>query len=160
MCGISGIIDFNCKENSLCNVESMLRSINYRGPDESGVFHSPFATIGSVRLSIIDIEGGQQPISDLSGRFWIVFNGEIFNYKELRVDLENKGITFTTKSDTEVLVQLYAVYGKKCLDLLNGQFSFAIWDKQKEELFIARDRVGIRPFFITFMMGYFHSLQK
>jgi asparagine synthase (glutamine-hydrolysing) len=155
MCGISGIIDFNCKENSLCNVESMLRSINYRGPDESGVFHSPFATIGSVRLSIIDIEGGQQPISDLSGRFWIVFNGEIFNYKELRVDLENKGITFTTKSDTEVLVQLYAVYGKKCLDLLNGQFSFAIWDKQKEELFIARDRVGIRPFFYNIHDGVF-----
>jgi asparagine synthase (glutamine-hydrolysing) len=155
MCGISGIIDFNCKENSYVNVESMLRSICYRGPDEGGVFHSTFATIGSVRLSIIDIEGGQQPISDHSGRFWIVFNGEIFNYKELRIGLEKKGITFKTKSDTEVLVQLYAVYGKKCLDLLNGQFSFAIWDKLKEEVFIARDRVGIRPFFYNIHNGVF-----
>ena len=88
MCGICGIIDYKSKANSLTNVESMLRSINYRGPDESGIYHSPCATLGNVRLSIIDIEGGQQPLSDLSGRFWIVFNGEIFNYKELRKDLE------------------------------------------------------------------------
>ncbi len=155
MCGIGGIIDYNSKENSRVNVESMLRSISYRGPDESGIYNSPFATIGNVRLSIIDIEGGQQPLCDLSGRFWIVFNGEIFNYKELRIDLEKKGNVFTTKSDTEVLVQLYAVYGKNCLNLLNGQFSFAIWDKQKEEVFVARDRVGIRPFFYNINDGVF-----
>jgi len=155
MCGIGGIIDYNSKENSRGNIESMLRSISYRGPDESGIYHSPTAAIGNVRLSIIDIEGGQQPLSDHSGRFWIVFNGEIFNYKELRRDLENKGGTFKTKSDTEVLVQLYSVYGKKCLDLLNGQFAFAIWDKLKEELFIARDRVGIRPFFYNIHDGVF-----
>jgi asparagine synthase (glutamine-hydrolysing) len=155
MCGIGGIIDYNCKENSRANVESMLRAISYRGPDESGIYHSPFATIGNVRLSIIDIEGGQQPLCDLSGRYWIVFNGEIFNYKELRIDLEKKGITFQTKSDTEVLVQLYAVYGKNCLNLLNGQFSFAIWDKEKEEVFVARDRVGIRPFFYNLNDGIF-----
>jgi asparagine synthase (glutamine-hydrolysing) len=155
MCGISGIIDFKSKENSRLNVESMLRSINYRGPDESGIFHSSFATLGSVRLSIIDIEGGQQPLSDHTGRYWIVFNGEIFNYKELKADLESKGISFKTKSDTEVLIQLYAVYGKKCLSYLNGQFSFAIWDKQKEEVFVARDRVGIRPFFYNIQNGVF-----
>jgi asparagine synthase (glutamine-hydrolysing) len=155
MCGIGGIIDYNSKENSRVNVESMLRSISYRGPDESGIYHSPFATLGNVRLSIIDIEGGQQPLCDLSGRFWIVFNGEIFNYKELRINLEKKGNVFKTKSDTEVLVQLYAVYGKNCLNLLNGQFSFAIWDKQKEEVFVARDRVGIRPFFYNLNNGVF-----
>jgi asparagine synthase (glutamine-hydrolysing) len=155
MCGIGGIIDYNCKENNKSVVEAMLRSISYRGPDESGIYNSPIAAIGNVRLSIIDIEGGQQPISDRSGRFWIVFNGEIFNYKELKNDLEKKGIVFQTKSDTEVLVQLYAVYGKKCLNLLNGQFSFAIWDKQKEELFVARDRVGIRPFFYNLQDGVF-----
>jgi|WetSurMetagenome_2_1015567.scaffolds.fasta_scaffold22174_2 asparagine synthase (glutamine-hydrolysing) len=155
MCGISGIIDYNCKENGRENVESMLRSITYRGPDESGIYNSQFATLGSVRLSIIDIEGGQQPLSDLSGRYWIVFNGEIFNYKELKIDLENKGITFQTRSDTEVLVQLYSIYGKNCLNLLNGQFSFAIWDKQKEEVFVARDRVGIRPFFYNIQNGVF-----
>ena len=155
MCGIGGIIDYNCKKNSRINVESMIRSISYRGPDESGIYDSTFATLGNVRLSIIDIEGGQQPLSDHSGRFWIVFNGEIFNYKELRKDLEKKGTTFKTKSDTEVLVQLYAIYGKKCLDLLNGQFAFAIWDKLKEELFIARDRVGIRPVFYNIHDGVF-----
>ena len=155
MCGISGIIDYQSKENSRNNIESMLRSITYRGPDESGIYHSQVATLGSVRLSIIDIEGGQQPLSDHSGNFWIVFNGEIFNYKELRLDLEKKGITFKTNSDTEVLVQLYAVYGNKCLSLLNGQFSFAIWDKLREELFVARDRVGIRPFFYNLQDGVF-----
>jgi len=136
-------------------MESMIRAINHRGPDECGIYNSPFATLGNVRLSIIDILGGQQPLSDLSGRFWIVFNGEIFNYKELRKDLENKGFTFKTQSDTEVLVQLFAVYGKKCLGLLNGQFAFAIWDKLKEELFVARDRVGIRPLFYNIHNGIF-----
>jgi asparagine synthase (glutamine-hydrolysing) len=155
MCGISGIVDYKSNANSHTNIESMLRSISYRGPDESGIYHSRFATLGNVRLSIIDIEGGQQPLSDYAGRFWIVFNGEIFNYKELRKDLENKGNYFKTMSDTEVLVQLYSVYGKKCLELLNGQFAFAIWDKLKEELFIARDRVGIRPLFYNMHEGVF-----
>jgi asparagine synthase (glutamine-hydrolysing) len=155
MCGVAGIIDYHCKANSKIILESMLRVIGYRGPDESGIYHSRNATIGSVRLSIIDISGGQQPLSDPSGRFWIVFNGEIFNYKELRKDLEKKGNTFKTHSDTEVLVQLFALYGEKCLQLLNGQFAFAIWDKEKEELFIARDRVGIRPLFYNIQNGVF-----
>jgi asparagine synthase (glutamine-hydrolysing) len=105
MCGIAGIIDYSFRDNR-SDVESMLHSISYRGPDESGIYHSPCATLGSVRLSIIDIEGGQQPLSDPSGRYWIVFNGEIFNYKELRLDLEKRGCTFRTNSDTEVLIQL------------------------------------------------------
>jgi asparagine synthase (glutamine-hydrolysing) len=147
MCGISGIIDYRGRANSRAAVESMLRSISYRGPDESGVYQSSCATLGNVRLSIIDIGGGQQPLSDISGRYWIVFNGEIFNYRELREDLERRGTQFRTMSDTEVLVQLYAVYGTGCLNLLNGQFALAIWDNLREELFIARDRVGIRPFF-------------
>jgi asparagine synthase (glutamine-hydrolysing) len=155
MCGIGGIIDYNFKANTRGNIESMLRVISHRGPDECGIYLSQLATLGNVRLSIIDIEGGQQPLSDPSGRFWIVFNGEIFNYKELRTDLERKGNIFKTKSDTEVLVQLYALYGNKCLNLLNGQFAFAIWDKLKEELFIARDRVGIRPLFYNIRAGVF-----
>ena len=147
MCGIAGIIDFRSKSNTIPAVESMLSAIHYRGPDESGIYLSPFAAIGNVRLSIIDISGGQQPLSDPSGRYWIVFNGEIFNYPELRSELETKGYSFSTQSDTEVLVQLYAAYGKECLSKLNGQFAFSIWDKKKEEVFFARDRVGIRPFF-------------
>jgi asparagine synthase (glutamine-hydrolysing) len=155
MCGVAGIVDYQGISNKKSTMESMIRTISHRGPDECGIYHSSFATLGNVRLSIIDILGGQQPLSDLSGRFWIVFNGEIFNYKELRKDLEGKGITFKTQSDTEVLVQLYAVYGKKCLGLLNGQFAFAIWDKLKEELFFARDRVGIRPLFYNINNGVF-----
>jgi asparagine synthase (glutamine-hydrolysing) len=155
MCGIAGIIDFQSKKNSISVIESMLRTISYRGPDESGIYNSRIATLGNVRLSIIDIEGGQQPLSDPSERYWIVFNGEIFNYKELRSDLELKGCRFRTQSDTEVLVQLYSLYGVKCLNMLNGQFAFAIWDKKKEELFIARDRVGIRPLFYNVTEGVF-----
>jgi asparagine synthase (glutamine-hydrolysing) len=147
MCGIAGIIDYRGKSVSRTVIEGMLRAINYRGPDESGIYFCPFAAIGSVRLSIIDLSTGQQPLSDPTGRYWIVFNGEIFNYPELRELLLKKGHTFHTHSDTEVLVQLYAVYGIKCLSMLNGQFAFAIWDKLGEELFIARDRVGIRPLF-------------
>ncbi len=147
MCGLAGIIDYRGKVICKPVIERMLRAINYRGPDESGIYLSPFASIGNVRLSIIDLSTGQQPLSDPSGRFWIVFNGEIFNYPELRELLISKGHTFQTHSDTEVLVQLYAVYGKECLSMLNGQFAFAIWDKLNEEVFIARDRIGIRPLF-------------
>jgi asparagine synthase (glutamine-hydrolysing) len=153
MCGIAGIIDYNSKENRISILKEMLVAINYRGPDESGIYHSHFATIGNVRLSIIDLSSGQQPLSDQTGRYWIVFNGEIFNYLELRQDLEARGCQFRTHSDTEVLVQLYATYGPKCLNMLNGQFAVAIWDTHNEELFIARDRVGIRPLFYNLSDG-------
>jgi asparagine synthase (glutamine-hydrolysing) len=155
MCGVAGIVDFSKGHNRVSSVTSMLKSIKHRGPDESGIFHSLYSTIGNVRLSIIDISGGQQPLSDLSGRYWIVFNGEIFNYRELRKELEGNGFRFRTQSDTEVLVQLYALYGRKCLNRLNGQFAFAIWDKTDQELFIARDRVGIRPLFYNITDGIF-----
>ena len=147
MCGIAGIIDYRGKAARKPVIEAMLCAINYRGPDESGIYCSPFAALGNVRLSIIDLSTGQQPLSDSSGRYWIVFNGEIFNYPELREILVTKGCSFKTHSDTEVLVQLYSIYGKECLSMLNGQFVFAIWDKVKEEVFLARDRIGIRPLF-------------
>jgi asparagine synthase (glutamine-hydrolysing) len=155
MCGIAGIIDFESKADNRLSTGLMLKSINHRGPDESGIYHSKYASLGNVRLSIIDIQGGQQPLSDTTSRYWITFNGEIFNYKELRKDLENKGHRFRTNSDTEVLVILYSVYGHKCLDMLNGQFAFAIWDRKEEKLFIARDRMGIRPFFYNIHNGIF-----
>jgi len=156
MCGVAGIIDYRGKANTVTAVGTMLRSFSHRGPDESGIYHSPAATIGNVRLSIIDLQTGQQPLSDISGRYWIVFNGEIFNYIELREELEKKDVRLKTRSDTEVLVNLYAMHGKGCLNMLNGQFAFAIWDKQKEELFLARDRVGIRPLFYTIANGVFY----
>ena len=155
MCGVAGIIDYSGDKNNVAAVSSMLRTIRHRGPDESGIYNSPCATIGNVRLSIIDIAGGQQPMSDSSGRYQIVFNGEIFNYRELRDEITGKGIRLRTESDTEVLVQLYAIYGQYCLPKLNGQFAFAIWDRIKEELFLARDRVGIRPLFYNLTEGVF-----
>jgi asparagine synthase (glutamine-hydrolysing) len=155
MCGVAGIIDFRGRDNNIPAVKSMLRSISYRGPDESGIYYSPCAAMGNVRLSIIDLSTGQQPLSDSTGRYWIVFNGEIFNYKELREELEKKNVNFRTNSDTEVLVQLYSLYGKQCLSKLNGQFAAAIWDRQEQELFLARDRVGIRPLFYNMRDGVF-----
>lgn len=155
MCGIAGIVDYSGKRVDGPVIEKMLCAINYRGPDESGIYLSDHTGIGNVRLSIIDLSTGQQPLSDLSGRFWIVFNGEIFNYPELREILVKKGYNLKTHSDTEVLVQLYALYGSECLQMLNGQFAFAIWDKVKEEVFIARDRIGIRPLFYNLSNGRF-----
>lgn len=155
MCGIAGIIDYKSRSNSIIALTSMLRAISYRGPDESGIYNSPCATLGNVRLSILDLTTGRQPVTDQTGRYWIVYNGEIFNYRELRSDLEKKGARFSTHSDTEVLVQLYAHEGRECLNKLNGQFAFAIWDKQKEELFLARDRVGIRPLYYNLNNGVF-----
>ncbi len=155
MCGVAGIIDFRGKANTTTALESMLRAISYRGPDESGIYHAGPAALGNVRLSILDLVSGQQPLSDPSGRYWIVHNGEIFNYQELREKLENKGFRFKTNTDTEVLVQLYAFHGKDCLGMLNGQFAFAIWDNLEKELFIARDRVGIRPLFYNLTDGVF-----
>src|SRR5690606_12203608 len=113
----------------------------------SGMYLDENVAIGSVRLSIIDIASGQQPMCDESGNYWIVYNGEIFNYEELRVDIEKKGVRLKTHCDTEVVVQMYAMYGAKCLQYFNGQFAFCIWNKKEQELFFARDRVGIRPLF-------------
>ncbi len=157
MCGIAGIYNYAYPDKSIPeeNLKKMLSVIRYRGPDESGIYTGRNIGMGNVRLSIIDLTSGQQPISDNSGKYWIVYNGEIFNYIELRKDLEKEGCTFKTTSDTEVVVQAYAQYGVKCLEKFNGQFAFAIWDKKKQELFLARDRVGIRPLFYSVNNGSF-----
>jgi asparagine synthase (glutamine-hydrolysing) len=146
MCGIAGYIDKFHQAEALV-INRMLTRIHHRGPDECGIYIDKNMGFGSVRLSIIDIEGGQQPMPNEDLNLWIVFNGEIFNYIELRRELEEKGHHFRTQSDTEVLVHLYDEYGEDCLSKLNGQFVFSIWDKDKQEMFLARDRVGIRPLF-------------
>lgn len=150
MCGIAGIYNsadtLHSPENLL---RRMLARIQYRGPDESGIYINNRVALGNVRLSIIDIQSGQQPLSSPDGKYWIVFNGEIFNYIELKADLKRLGYFFRTESDTEVLLNSYLEYGSDCLNRLNGQFVFAIWNNEQKELFIARDRVGIRPLFYT-----------
>lgn len=156
MCGIAGIFHLKDNQQSDRNILGrMLVRIQHRGPDESGMFLAPQIGLGHVRLSILDLKTGSQPMPDESKNYWIVFNGEIFNYIELREELIKKGYRFRTTSDTEVLLQLYKEYGKDCLQKLNGQFAFAIWDKSSEELFLARDRVGIRPFYYTLVNNTF-----
>jgi asparagine synthase (glutamine-hydrolysing) len=155
MCGIAGFfgdVDTSSEANVL---RRMLTRIQHRGPDQSGIYLSDRIGLGSVRLSIIDLKSGTMPLSNQEESLWIVFNGEIFNYIELREELVQKGHEFSTTSDTEVVVHLYQEYGIDFLQKLNGQFAIAIWDKQKEELFLARDRVGIRPLFYTEVNGNF-----
>jgi asparagine synthase (glutamine-hydrolysing) len=125
----------------------MCGAIVHRGPDEEGVYIGDGVAIGMRRLSIIDLEGGQQPISNEDGSIWIVFNGEIYNYRELRHDLERRGHTFRTDSDTETIVHLYEELGAGCVDRLRGMFAFAIWDERKREILLARDRLGIKPLY-------------
>ena len=149
MCGIAGFYGDINKKQSVSTLKHMLTRIKHRGPDQSGVYVSDYVGLGSVRLSIIDLSSGTMPISNQDNSLWIVFNGEIYNHMELREDLIQKNHSFKTRSDTEVILHLYEEYGPECLKKLNGQFAIAIWDKHKEELFLARDRVGIRPLFYT-----------
>ena len=146
MCGIAGILNHENKI-SVDLIKSMLLKIRYRGPDESGIYTGKNIGLGNVRLSIIDLVSGQQPLSNADKSLCIVYNGEIFNYIELKQELIKLGYKFQTNSDTEVLLLMYQEYREKCLDKLNGQFAFAVWDKTKDQLFLARDRVGIRPLF-------------
>ena len=131
----------------------MLAMVRHRGPDQFGIYLDENVGLGNARLSIIDLGTGQQPISNEDGTLWIVYNGEVFNYLELKDELERKGHRFHTESDTEVVVHLYEEYGKECLNRLNGQFAFAIWDSKRKSLFLARDRIGIRPLFFTIAGG-------
>ncbi len=154
MCGIAGCIDKNeIIDNSTIN--KMLTRIHHRGPDECGIYVDGNVGFGSVRLSIIDIAGGQQPMPNEDFSLWIVFNGEIFNYIELREELERKGHNFRNHSDTEVIVHLYEEYGEDFLPKLNGQFVFSIWNKNTRELFLARDRMGIRPLYYHYTPDLF-----
>jgi len=150
MCGIAGFFQFDEDiEVKKLTLRKMLTRIRHRGPDQSGVYLSENVGLGSVRLSIIDLSSGTMPLPGADESKWVVFNGEIFNYIELREELTAKGHTFKTSSDTEVIVHLYEEYGPEFLQKLNGQFAIAIWDIEKQELFLARDRVGIRPLYYT-----------
>ena len=163
MCGICGICGKSSDQNiDQSLLEAMNNSLTHRGPDGGGVFNDPGIGLGHRRLSIIDLAGGDQPIYNEDNSIVIVFNGEIYNYRELREDLIAKGHTFRTHSDTEVIVHLYEEEGTDCVLQLNGMFAFAIWDKNKRRLFCARDRFGEKPFYYTVNNGtlYFASELK
>lgn len=150
MCGICGVLNLSPSERTDRTViQQMLEMVRHRGPDGFGIYIDENIALGNSRLSIIDLDTGDQPICNENETLWIVFNGEIFNYIELKQDLERRGHRFTTKSDTETLLHMYEEFGIACLDQLNGQFSLAIWDNVKRSLLLARDRLGITPLFYT-----------
>lgn len=147
MCGIAGVVNVDGEpagQDTLC---SMVRLLRHRGPDASGVQLLGEAGLAHARLSIIDLSGGAQPMSDVAERLWITFNGEIYNYVELRDELTALGCQFQTRSDTEVILQAYATYGPSCVERFNGQFAFAIWNTHDRTLFLGRDRLGKKPLY-------------
>jgi asparagine synthase (glutamine-hydrolysing) len=154
MCGICGIFSFEPSsppDRQL--LERMNRTMTHRGPDDEGYVISGTAGLAMRRLSIIDLESGKQPICNEDGSLWIVFNGEIYNYAELRAELISRGHSFRTHSDTEVIVHLYEEMGPDCVRRLSGMFGFAIWDSGKQRLVLARDRLGIKPLFYADLPG-------
>src|SRR2546421_1882641 len=155
MCGIAGVMKFGQDvrvESSV--IRQMCAAMMHRGPDDEGVYTDGRIGIGMRRLSIIDVAGGHQPINNEIGTVWIVFNGEIYNHSELRQQLESRGHRYRTNSDTETIVHLYEEYGRDCVQHLRGMFAFAIWDRRLRRLFIARDRLGIKPLY------YFYDDKK
>ena len=149
MCGIAGFIDFSSlnREDAKNKLSRMTRCIAHRGPDAGGDYLDTHAALGHRRLSIIDLATGDQPMADGSGRYRIVFNGEIYNFPAIRQELEARGYRFVTASDTEVILQAYACWGRDCVERFNGMFAFVIWDTLEKKAFIARDRVGKKPLY-------------
>jgi asparagine synthase (glutamine-hydrolysing) len=156
MCGICGVYNIRSREPASRElIERMTHLISHRGPDDSGVYLDGDIGLGFARLSIIDLSGGHQPMSNETGDIWIVFNGEIWNYKALRKELIEKGHHFRTTSDTETIVHAYEEYGVDCVARLHGMFGFAIWDSPRKRLLLARDRVGKKPLYYTRVDGDF-----
>lgn len=150
MCGIAGFTQFNSDVGTEKTLSAMGEAIFHRGPDAGGVYLENTVGLCHRRLSIIDLsEAGSQPMHSLCSRYIIVFNGEIYNFLELRHDLEEQGVRFNSRTDTEVILALYQRYGDKCVTMLNGMFAFAIWDTQTESLFLARDRLGKKPLYLA-----------
>lgn len=148
MCGIVGIAYKDIERSCDAQIIISMRDLQvHRGPDDKGLFIHKNVGLGHRRLSIIDLCGGHQPMTNEDGNLWIVYNGEIYNFKQIREELVKRGHIFKTNSDTEVILHLYEEKGPDCVKELNGMFAFAIWDKRKKELFLARDRMGIKPLY-------------
>src|SRR5919109_487249 len=147
MCGIAGIFDAAHAPANPAVLDLMCSAMLHRGPDEGGRYLDRHMGLGHRRLSIIDLSSGQQPMSNEDDTIWIVFNGEIYNYQEIREELLAQGHRFKTHSDTEVILHLYEDLEEGVVSRLRGMFAFAIWDRKKQRLFIARDRLGIKPIY-------------
>jgi asparagine synthase (glutamine-hydrolysing) len=153
MCGIAGIYARPGSEAPQELLLTMAGELRHRGPDGTGLYVDGRYGMTNNRLAIVDLAGGDQPLSNEDGRYWVMQNGEIYNYVELIAELEDLGHRFATRSDTEVIAQAYEEWGPGCLDRMNGDFAFAIWDRRERELFLARDRFGIRPLFVAEIGG-------
>jgi len=152
MCGICGIAIAENKEHiSSSLLSSMCKTIAHRGPDDEGIFIEENVGLGVRRLSIIDLEGGHQPLSNEDHSVWIAHNGEVYNFPALRKELISRGHTFKTKTDTETIVHCYEEWGKDFIQKLRGMFAFALWDKQQNQLLLVRDRMGIKPLYYTLL---------
>jgi asparagine synthase (glutamine-hydrolysing) len=151
MCGIAGIVSE--RDELRARVGAMAATLAHRGPDDAGVEHYTGASLGHQRLSIIDLDGGHQPLSNARRTVHIVFNGEIYNFPELREELVREGVAFRTRTDTEVILALYERDGERCVDRLRGMFAFGIWDEPRQRLFLARDRMGQKPLFYRTLPG-------
>ena len=149
MCGIAGVLNLDQEPADPERTVAMAALLTHRGPDAAACVADGPAALAHTRLSIVDIAGGAQPMSTADGALIITFNGEIFNHPELRDELSSLGRRFTTRSDTEVILQAYAEWGEDCVTHLNGQWAFAIWDSRRRQLFLSRDRMGIRPLYYT-----------
>src|SRR6266571_4704266 len=156
MCGICGIV-YSGEERPVQRdtLAQMNAQIVHRGPDDDGFFVEGNVGLTMRRLSIIDVRTGQQPITNEDESLWIVYNGEIYNHRELRGRLEAGGHRYRTQSDTETIVHLYEEYGRDCVKHLRGMFAFAIWDRRSRRLFVARDRLGIKPLYFRYEGGVF-----
>ena len=159
MCGIAGVLAFEAdRRPSREGLQRMAEVLAHRGPDEQGFYHSGPASFAHRRLSIIDLVSGQQPMESPDGQVCLVFNGEIYNYPDLKVELEQKGYVFRTRSDTEVLLASISTYGLEAFPKINGMFACAFWDRRTHQLVLARDRFGKKPLFYsqkahTFLFG-------
>jgi asparagine synthase (glutamine-hydrolysing) len=150
MCGICGFCFPDTRQVDVDVLTEMTSTLKHRGPDDEGYYTGAGIALGHRRLSIIDLDAGKQPIYNEDKSIYVVFNGEIYNFPEIKKDLEKRGHTFYTKTDTEVLVHLYEELGEGLPEKLNGMFAFAIWDEKQKKLFLARDRIGIKPLYYAY----------
>src|SRR4030043_2374792 len=158
MCGIVGFLTSKALDIPEHEILKRMRDVLiHRGPDDAGEYirslddKGPFVFFGHRRLSIIDLTGGHQPLSNENEKVWVIFNGEIYNFRELREDLEGRGHRFKTHSDTEVIAHSYEEYGEKCFKRFNGMFAIGIWDEKRNRLVLARDRLGKKPLYYSYI---------
>ena len=153
MCGIAGVVGRKGETIDAADVRRMCQAIVHRGPDDEGIYAQGPVGLGMRRLSIIDLSGGHQPIHNEDKKIWVVFNGEVYNFPELRTELKGRGHQFYTHTDTEVIVHLYEEMGANCVRKLRGMFALALYDERRESLLLARDRLGKKPLHYALSSG-------